>query len=92
MAQPQTVASGESRRFGELGLGFRGCPRNIVEQRSYQTVQFRIFNQVRGLLPLQRPSEQARQTQHRAAAAGQTPGRIILAQQLTLHAKYCRLQ
>jgi hypothetical protein len=92
MARPQTMASGESRRFGELGLSFRGSPRNTVEQRSYQTIQFCIFNQVRGLLPAKRPSKQARKTQHRATAAGQTPGRVILAQQFTLYAKYCRLQ
>ena len=92
------MASGKScsrkfdRRFVALFFAGRRNLRNRVEQRSHQPVQFRIRNEMRRLLPAKRSAEYPRKTQHRATAAAQTLRRVVFAEQLTLHAKYCRLQ
>src|ERR1022692_3994626 len=103
MARPHAMARRKTSRRGKLDLIFADAVfililsslcnlRNRIEQRPHQPVQFRIHDEMRGLLPAKRSAEHARKTQHRATAACQTPRRIVFAKQFTLHAKYCRLQ
>jgi len=99
MARPHAMASGKSCRCGKLDgifvdLIFAGRRnlRNRVEQRTHQPVQFRIRDEMRGLLSAKRSAKDARKTQHRATAACQTPRRVVFAEQFTLDAEYCRLQ
>jgi hypothetical protein len=47
---------------------------------------------MRGLLIAQGAAKNARETQHCAASAGETVRSVVLADQLTLNAKHCRLQ
>src|SRR5579862_1901943 len=76
--------------FAILALGQKR--RNRSEKRPHQTVEFRICDEVRGLLPAQRSAQHARKIEHRQTATRQTARRVVVTEQLTLHAKYRRLQ
>src|SRR5271168_4815033 len=51
--------------------------RNGGEQRTHQPIEFRIGDEMRRVLSAHRSAEHARKTQHRSAAAGETPRRVV---------------